>query len=329
MRNRVWTCVLYRDVLARDDGGANAVVEVVTLDLYPLARRNQLGRLADSHFMVCDRMARQSSGEVHTMKTKSALSYFGADGAVADDLAVMLDHCSHVTIPFVGGASILPRLKARAIVANDLHGLVIHFYQTLAGHFGDIERRRLIERCYTTISHPREIETAMVAVDSDIAHVRAWGFWALCWIGRKGKGGTRSAGGKPSVRFSPQGGTNATRLMSAALALDEWAKEFQRCEFTNLDFRELLPKVRDDAKCGIYADPPWVGAGRNYLHSFGEIDHRDLSEQLRRFNEATVVVRYGDDPFIRSLYEGWTVIEAEARDQCNAMKGEIWITNRM
>ena len=57
------------------------------------------------------------------MKTKSALSYFGSDSEVAGELAAMLDHCKHVTIPFVGGAAILSHLKARAIVGNDRNGL--------------------------------------------------------------------------------------------------------------------------------------------------------------------------------------------------------------
>lgn len=65
------------------------------------------------------------------MKTKSALSYFGSDSEVAAELAAMLDHCKHVTIPFVGGGSIIPYLKARAIVANDLHDLAINFYRVI------------------------------------------------------------------------------------------------------------------------------------------------------------------------------------------------------
>lgn len=38
--------------------------------------------------------------------------------------------------------------------------------------------------------------------------------------------------------------------------------------------------------------------------------------------------RDGDTPLVRSLYEGWHIIEAESCDQCNAVKGELWITNR-
>jgi site-specific DNA-adenine methylase len=93
--------------------------------------------------------------------------------------------------------------------------------------------------------------------------------------------------------------------------------------------RELLPKVADNEGCGLYCDPPWVGAGRNYLHEFAEQDHRDLAALLSRFTLTTVVVRYGDAPLIRDLYRGWHIVDAESRDQCNAVKAELWITNRL
>lgn len=47
-------------------------------------------------------------------KTESALSWYGSDSEVAPELAKMLDHCNHVTIPMCGGLSILKHLKARA-----------------------------------------------------------------------------------------------------------------------------------------------------------------------------------------------------------------------
>lgn len=264
------------------------------------------------------------------MKTKSALSYFGSDSEVAEELAAMLDHCKHVTIPFCGGLSILPWLKARAIVANDLNGLAINFYRVLSGHHGESGRNTLIARCQNTLSHPEEMElaqsiTCVPAVGYPIE--RAWAYWAQCWIGRKGKGGTKNQGGLPSVRRTANGGTNASRIRAAADDLPEWAKHFERCEWESVDFRELLPKVADDSLCGVYCDPPWVGAGEGYLHSFTLEDHAVLAEQLARFDETTVVVRYGDDPFIRELYRDWKIIDASSRDQTNKIKGEIWITN--
>lgn len=264
------------------------------------------------------------------MKTKSALSYFGSDSEVAGQLAELLNDCTHVTIPFCGGMSILPYLKARAVVANDLHGDVINFYKYVSGQHGIGYQEKLIERCCYTLSHPQEIEDAQAYLDSmfKIGTVdRAWAFWAMCWVGRKGKGGTKHQGGMPSIRRTGKGGTNATRIRAAANDLYEWAEQFERCEFESVCFRELLPKVADITECGVYMDPPWVGAGRNYKHPFTEQDHRDLAELAKRFNAATVVVRYGDAPLIRELYHGWNFIQSESRDQCNVTKGEVWIVN--
>ena len=265
---------------------------------------------------------------MNQLKTKSALSYFGSDSEVACELAAMLDHCKHVTIPFVGGASILPHLKARAIVANDLHRAALNFYR----HMSAPETRdELIRLCRATLSHPGEIEDAKAILGRNAGTTfEAWAFWALCWIGRKGKGGTKHQGGLPSVRRTASGGTNATRIRVAARDLGIWAKEFERCEWESVDFRALLPKVADRPDCGIYCDPPWVGAGRNYLHEFSEHDHYELAAELHRFEATTVLIRYGDAPLIRELYSAseWNVIEASSRDQCNARKGEIWITNQ-
>lgn len=269
------------------------------------------------------------------MKTKSALSYFGSDSEVASELAAMLDHCKHVTIPFCGGLSILPHMKARAIVANDLHSHAVTFYRVLSGRHGEAMQRSLIDRCQKTLSHPAEMEDAAYLLSRDNTHAtqldRAWAFWAQCWISRKGKGGTNNQrrSGLPSVRRTANGGTNATRIRAAADDLPAWAKQFERCEWESVCFRELLPKVADNPRCGIYCDPPWIGAGRDYLHTFDEKDHRDLRALLERFKETTVVVRYGDDGWIRAMYDGWTVIDAESRTQANTPVGEIWLVKNV
>lgn len=264
------------------------------------------------------------------MKTKSALSYFGSDSEVAPQLAAMLDGCKHVTIPFCGGMSILPHLKARAIVANDLHKDAIHFYRVMSGVYGRDLRDCLIERCQHTLSHPDEMEQAIKILEERAVVGRAWAFWALCWIGRKGKGGTKNQGGMPSVRRTANGGTNASRIRAAADDLTEWAKQFERCEWESIDFRELLPKVADAVGIGLYADPPWVDAGKNYLHAFTDEDHSELEFLLRRFEHTTVVVRYGDCATVRDLYSGshWTIIEASSRTQANSSLDEVWITNQ-
>lgn len=218
----------------------------------------------------------------------------------------------------------MPYLKARAIVANDLNDLAINFYRTMTTGPRDL----LIEMCQHTLSHPSELKLAQSQITSHSLFQRAWAYWAICWIGRKGKGGTKNPATMPSVRRTATGGTNASRIRAAADDLKEWAKHFERCEWECLDFLELLLKVADNPECGIYCDPPWVGAGRDYLHTFSDDDHINLNLHLSRFKESTVVIRYGDHPMIRRLYNDWTIIDASSRTQANSQVGEIWICNK-
>ncbi len=266
------------------------------------------------------------------MKTKSALSWFGSDSEVAADLASMLNHCSHVTIPFCGGMAILPHLNlARAIVANDKHAEAINFYRVMSGMYSENGKAELIRRCCKTLSHPNELcfEDSMRGMPHPAQ--RAWAFWAKCWVGRKGKGGTKHVGGMPSVRWTATGGTNASRIRAAAGDLVAWSAQFQRCEWICLDFRDVLGKVNDKPGCGIYVDAPWVGAGKDYLHSFDEQDHRDLAGMLQRFEHATVVVRYGADELISELYpeSEWRWLASASRTQANKVRGEVWITRNV
>lgn len=263
------------------------------------------------------------------MKTKSVLPWFGSDASVASQLGNMLDRCRHVTIPFCGGMSILPHLKAKGIVANDAHEHAINFYRVAS--MDNSWSEMLAKFCEKTLSHPAELrlaeELTSVVVGPDKI-VQAWAFWALCWIGRKGKGGTKHQGGKPSVRRTASGGNNASRIQSAAADLREWAEEFKRCEWTCEDFRDCIDKVADRPDCGIYADPPWFGAGRNYLHNFTAQDHIDLRDKLNDHKDGPqIVVRYGDCNEVRDLYSDWHITEAVSRTQANKKLGELWITN--
>lgn len=261
------------------------------------------------------------------MKTQSLLSYFGSDSESAPDLASMLNHCSHVTIAMVGGASIIPYLTARAIVANDLNDYAINFYQCLRGVHGERTKLDLIECCQHTLSHPATLRQANAKLQSEVALDRAWAYWAICWVGRKGKGGTRGEVKMPSVRWNANGGTNATRIKTAADDLYEWADHVERCEWLCECYSTLIPKVSNHPDCGLYIDAPWIGAGDAYLHSFTEADHRKLRTLVERFDQTTVVIRYGDDPSIRELYSDWIIVDATSRDQANQVKPEIWIHN--
>ena len=266
------------------------------------------------------------------MKTKSALSYFGSDSEVADQLASRLNGCCHVTIPFVGGASILPHLTARSLVCNDLNYWAINFYKVVSGRCGPSEKEHLLQLCNSTLSHELMIIEAKAILKKNNVQWNnascAWAYWALCWLGRKGKGGCKGDVKQPSVRFSPDGGSNATRIKAAASDLEEWADQFERCEWLCKDFRDVLPKVHDKPSCGIYVDAPWWKAGSSYFYSFDAQDHIDLRDMLSRFTKAKVVIRYDDCEPIRNLYRDFKIHEYESRNQANKNIKEICITNQ-
>ncbi|MEL6897335.1 MAG: DNA adenine methylase, partial [Planctomycetota bacterium] len=257
------------------------------------------------------------------MKTKSPLSYFGSDASVAAELASHLNHCRHVTIPFVGGASIIQHLSASHIVANDKLAEAITFYRVLCGDYGVFQTEALISRCESTLSHPSELDAARMGLHALDPVSIAWSFWALCWVARKGKGGTDRTGDYMSARRKANGGNNASRIRTVAKEMRQWAKSFRNCEWECSDYAIVLSKCADDPQCGIYCDPPWFGAGRHYQHKFTMDDHARLRDALQRFTQTTVLVRYGDDDRVRDLYGGWTIEESTARDQCNQQKPEL------
>ena len=90
------------------------------------------------------------------------------------------------------------------------------------------------------------------------------------------------------------------------------------------DFRNVLAKCSDSSGCGIYCDPPWFGAGRNYLHEFTDKDHVDLACKLDSFTKTRILVRYGDCPEARAIYANWDVLERSSRTQANAETNEVW-----
>lgn len=264
------------------------------------------------------------------MKTTAPLPWFGTDGQVSKELGSLLDGVAHVTIPFAGGLAILPHLTARGIVANDTHEEAINFYRVASGFYKERLQCKLLERCLKTLSHPAEMKLARsILRESENRVDQAWAFWCLCWVGRKGKGGTKgqlTENSKPSIRWTAGGGNNASRLAAAASDLVEWTEQFRRCEFECNDFAVTLKKVADNPNCGIYCDPPWHGSEDQYLHPFTPADHTRLRDALLRFEHTRIVVRYGDCDEVRELYaDGCEFRSVESRNQANGSVSEVWV----
>lgn len=266
-----------------------------------------------------------------------ALPWFGSDATVSEQYAAKLADCKHVTVPFCGGGSILTHLVKTAgeIVVSDKHQHSINLYAVISIN---LFRRQMIEALERMPFSEALLERAQELCkrmeprtkwpDVDLATQ----YFVTCWMGRSGKAGTDSEfNGGLAMRWDAGGGSSPLRFQTAVRSIQEvWGPICERCSFLCRDWREILPDVKDDAKCGVYVDPPWVGLGEMYAHKFTKQDHADLEESLGRFKKTKVVVRYGNHPDIWDLYhdaKGWHIEEIASRNQSNNDVSELCITN--
>lgn len=272
------------------------------------------------------------------MKRKSSrlLPYFGSATGVAPAVGKLLQGCKIVFIPFGGGMSEVPHIEAKQILANDRHRMVINLCSVIQD---DAKRQWLIETADAKPYHPDMLAAAQRKAMEFAAqmeagsllkgsHEAALAYFVCCWMGRGGKAGTTGEfQGELPIRWNANGGGSNRRYRTAVKALEQWGQAFRRCEFVCLDAFEFLEKCKDTPETGIYVDAPWPDAGEEYRHRFSEDDQCRLADRLLEFDRARVVVRFGEHPLIRSLYQepDWTWHDRESRNQANDVKPEFLI----
>jgi DNA-directed RNA polymerase specialized sigma24 family protein len=131
------------------------------------------------------------------------------------------------------------------------------------------------------------------------------------------------------VRWDAGGGDSCVRFRSATESLREWQSILARCTFTCMDAFHFLDQVKDADGHGLYCDPPWPTDRFAYKHKFTEKDQRRLASKLSTYQKTKVVLRYGDHPLIRELYQPphWTWREVTGRMQTNEAKREVLLMN--
>ena len=122
------------------------------------------------------------------------------------------------------------------------------------------------------------------------------------------------------------------RYQSALRMLATFGKTLRRCTFETMDAFDFLARCEDIDGHGIYADPPFPGVGRKYLHTAGQTDaeerdwHTRLRDALLRFQRTRVVCRfYADHPLIVELYPeaSWQWQRLRGRKQTNVDAHEV------
>ncbi len=262
-------------------------------------------------------------------KSKRFVQWFGANTEHADKLGQLLDGCRFIGVPFAGGMSEVPFFTAKQILVNDLHRHIINLCWCVVD---DSRRTWLAEWADKLPYHPDVLAEAQEVVrnwkwpnDEKNADVALW-YFVCVWMGRGGEAGTpNETKGALPIRWNANGGGSNRRYRTAIEALDEWGKAFKRCEFVCMDAFAFLDRFQDREEHGLFVDAPWPDEGDGYVHRFSESDQRRLAIALDSFKKARIIVRYGDHPLIRELYDSWEWIPLESRNQANVRKPEYLI----
>lgn len=281
------------------------------------------------------------------MKVKQLVDRFGSNRMNAAGPARHLQGCTHVTVPFAGGMSEIPFFKANVIVVADTDRHVINLANIVK-----TRRPELVALCDATLFHPDELkhaqdtmrrwEQARVSWEEldDLGLITeasrlewAHAYYLCSWMARGGAGGTRGEFEQGlSIRWKSGGGDSVVRFRNAVEGLAEWQAIAKVCTFVVLDCFETLTECqgRDEAKNGIYCDPPWPEDGDTYKHRFTEANQRGLADVLTAFEQTRIVVRYGDHPLIRELYPEtlWQWHLLDSRTQANKAKREALIVRK-
>ena len=264
------------------------------------------------------------------MKTKAIAGWFGSNRMLAARVGAELGKLAWCGVPFVGGAPELPFIKTRGGLAADLHRHLINLARCVSDQDLLDEMLPLVDR---VLFHPDELGLAQARCRGREAQNLAlfgnqpaelddpeWAadYFVCAWMSRGGFAGKNGELNQSlSVRFTASGGGSAVRYRSAVESLTAWHDVLKRWEFCVLDCFEFLDRVRDQEGHGLYVDAPWPDAGDEYRFPFTEAKQRRLAERLARFNHVRIVVRFGDHPLIRELYQPprWNWVTQTSRNQ--------------
>ncbi len=159
------------------------------------------------------------------MKVKTLAPWFGSDRSKAESLGRMFDGCAFVMIPFGGGFSIVPHLRARTIVCNDKHRHIINLARMISNPH---QRARLQTRLHAVLFHPQQLADSQrfcsdVESGDIVPEPEVWAFhyFVCAWMARSASAGTKKEfEASYSIRYDAGGGDSVLRFRNAADAID-------------------------------------------------------------------------------------------------------------
>jgi DNA adenine methylase len=204
-------------------------------------------------------------------------------------------------------------MPASMETVNDLHGELINLARAIqitdsaALVYESVQRTLLHETLMRECAERVRSRDGAPAGDAPDVQ-RAIDYFVCSWMGKGGVAGSKSYRMGVCARYTKNGGHGARRFVSAVESIPDWHERLRPVTILSRDGIELCEKIEDGAGVVLYADPPYLAKGAEYLHDFDWLAHRSLAKALRRFQKTRVVVSYYDHPDLAQMYPGWTVV---------------------
>jgi len=276
------------------------------------------------------------------MKVKAIAPWFGGKRTMAPDIVTELGEHTQYFEPFCGSMAVLfAKEPSQKETVCDLHGDLINLARVLQMFSCAEELYGMLQQ--TLFSEDLLLRTQdglgktpiheALAYPGEIASVdRAYYYFLASWMGRNGTAGTARKDYQIAVRWTKNGGSPTVRWRNAVESIPAWHERLLNVVILCRDAFKIMDRFEDVSETAIYVDPPYPVESRSqgdgkargctYLHEFDhDTDHSRLSDILKTYKEARIVVSSYDCDRIRKLYDGWTFVDHTRQKQLHASAG--------
>lgn len=245
------------------------------------------------------------------MKIGALSPWFGGKRTLAPTIIKELGPHRAYWEPMCGSIAVLLAKEPCSMeTVNDLHGELINLARVVQDSqlafdlYESVQRTLLHEAMMAECTTRVQSRNGVPSENPDLA--RAIDYFVCSWMGKGGVAGSKSYRMGVCARYTKNGGHGARRFVSAVESIPAWHNRLRAVTILSRDGIELCEKIEDGEGVVIYADPPYIAKGAEYLHDFDWLAHRRLAKVLRRFKKTRVVVSYYDHPDLADMYLDWT-----------------------
>jgi site-specific DNA-adenine methylase len=257
--------------------------------------------------------------------------WFGSARQQAAAIARQIGSVEWLGIPFCGGCSEVPWVRARSICCSDVHRHIYNLGWVISRNADE-----MLASVEGVLFHPDTLAEArkfIASIDgnpleemTDVSLRIAWAaaYYVNCWMSRSHAGAKDEFKQPLGVRYTASGGSSIARWRGAVEGIKEWERILRnRVEFCCVGWEEfLLKKFRDREGHALYLDPPWLIGGEAYAHRMTPENHRRMLSLVcaRTTDRTRVVIRHCDHPLYRELLrerDGWEWIKQGSRNAGN------------